>query len=532
VATSSAEKSPVTLTISPKKWPKVDLPNRLYYLESLCNNLHRVAPFWIEEEANLRGHLPTSDEGAESWLLGPIPVARTLRYLINGVRSGGRPRVPFRRLRIDGRSVTRVFPYGFHEHILFWDTEAHVWSIGGQHQGTRYRRARDAAPGPALVLGASNVSSIVVTDLLCKLFCENRAVVCKVPPRLAPLKPILDELFHPMVRDRHVQILYGGKELGQTLLDLPVFETVHLTGSVQTYQQLLKSNRHAHRTFTAELGCVTPAMIVPGPWNQSQLLFQARHLASILVLNGGYNCVTPQILVLGKNWSYKEAFLRALRAELEKYQGRDDNYEGQAARREDFRKDYPQAESYGPRTLIRLCADEPTRLFREEAFCGMLGIVELESHDSLDFLEKASRFCNEKLWGDLSCMLLVDPETRRLHERAIAHTLAELEYGTVGLNVFTGLAFASSVTPWGSYLDGKSNTGNGWVHNTFFFDQPEKTVMEGSFVPKVPLPWIKPFPQLSEVGRALLYLELNPTAVNMARFVKRFGASIWKGKKR
>ena len=389
------------LTISPKKWPKVDLPNRLYYLESCCNNLHRIAPFWVEEEANLRGHLASSNEGAESWLLGPLPVARTLRYLINGIRSGGRPRVPSRRLRIDGRSVTRVFPHGFHEGVLFWDTQAHVWSIGGQHQGMKYRKARDQSPGAALVLGSSAVSSILATDILCKLFCDNRAVVCKVPPRLAPLKPIFDELFHPLVRDRHVQLVYGDKEVGQSLLELPKFETVHLTGSAQTYSELLESNRYEHRTYTAQLGCVTPVMLVPGPWSQNELLFQARHLASMMVLNGGYSCVSPQVLVVSKNWSYKGAFLRALRAELEKVSGRDDRYAGPSLRRESFRMEYPGGETFGPRTLVHLPADKPSRLFREEAFCGGAGYRGARHRRSAGFFGPGSSLLQSTAVGRL-----------------------------------------------------------------------------------------------------------------------------------
>ena len=129
-------------------------------------------------------------------------------------------------------------------------------------------------------------------------------------------------------------------------------------------------------------------------------------------------------------------------------------------------------------------------------------------------------------------MVFIDPETRRRFERETAHALSELEYGTVGVNVFTGLAFASGVTPWGSYLDGKADTGSGWVHNTFFFDQPEKTVMEGPFMPRLPLPWLKPFPRLAEVGRSLFELEAHPTAMTMARFLKRFGSTLVDNRKK
>lgn len=510
------------ITIAPNRWSRVDLPTRLYYLQACQANLRRVSRFWVEEEAALRGHLPNSDEGAESWFLGPIPTARMLRYLINGVKSGGRPRVSSRRLRIDGRSVTRVFPHGFQEGLIYWDMEARVWSVGGKLQGANYRQARDSEPGPALILGASNVSSISITDLFSKLFCENRPAVCKLPTRLAPLKPIFEELLYPLIRDRHVQIITGDGDIGRELTEHPIFDTVHLTGSCDTYRRLREQNRYPERTFTAELGCVTPCLVVPGAWSQKELEYQARHLASLLVFNGGYNCVTPQVVVVAKDWPYKNMFYKALRSELEYHRDRDDIYPGAQERREQFRKLYPDRETFGPRTLVRLDPDTPTKLFEEESFCGMLGWVELDVQGPKEFLRRATTFCNEKLWGTLSCLLLMDTETRAIHERTVAQTLARLRYGTVGLNVYTGVAFASAVTPWGSYADGSSDTGKGWVHNTFFFDRPEKTVLEGSFVPSLPQPWIKPFSGLSKVGPALFELELEPNGVRFFRLQKTY----------
>ena len=172
------------ISISKSKWSQVSVPDRLFYLDSCRNNLRRVADYWVEMEASLRGHTANSEEGAESWFLGPVPVARALRYLSHGLKSGGRPRVPSRKLRIDGRSVSRVFPHGFHEGLLFWGTEARVWSIGSQLQGARYRKAREQKPGPVLILGAFQ----------CELHCGHR-ISCprcsaKIEPSYANCHPV------------------------------------------------------------------------------------------------------------------------------------------------------------------------------------------------------------------------------------------------------------------------------------------------------------------------------------------------------
>jgi len=372
------------------------------------------------------------------------------------------------------------------------------------------------------------VSSIAPTDLLSKLFCENRPVVCMIPPRLKPLESILCEMFHPLIRDQHLQIVCGVKDPGQALLRNDFFDTVHLTGSVETFRLIQEQNTFPERTFTAELGTVTPVILVPGPWSQEELLYQARHLVSLLLFNGGYNCITPQIVVLDKRWSHKAAFWAAVRSELRKHDTRDDRFAGAEERREAFRKEFPEGECFGPRTLVKLDADSSNRLFEEEAFCGMLGWVEIEADRPDGFLAQAAEFCNHKLWGDLSCLVLIDTETQKRYERQLAQTLVALEYGTIGVNVFAGLAFASGVTPWGSYLDGKADTGSGWVHNTFFFDRPEKTILQGNFIPSTPQPWVKPFCDLHLVGPALFELDLDPSALALLRFMKTYGGAMLK----
>ena len=508
-----------------RKWSQVGLATRIYYLESCRANLRRLASLWVEQESSLRGHSGLSVEGAESWLLGPLPVARTLRYLVRGLRSAGRPIVPSCRLRIDGRSVSRVFPCGFFERVLYWDVEAHVWSTGSQLQGCVYRGAGETDLGPALILGASNVSSILATDLLSKLFAENRPVVCVLPPRLAPLLPIFRDVFHPLIRNRHAQILCGGPELAESLLDRPEFDRVHLTGMRKTFEIICRRNQYMNRSFSAELGCVTPVIIVPGTWSREEVLYQARHLVSLLVLNGGYNCTTPQVVIFSRNWSRKDVFLEAVRAELKSLVMRYDRFPGAAQRRESFLNDYPQGERFGPRTLVKLDPHRETRLFSEEALCGVVGWVELDAEEPEKFMHQASRFCNKRLWGDLSCLILIDEDTRLTYERVLSRTIGSLEYGSVGLNVYAGLAFMSGVTPWGSYFEGKMDNSMAWVHNAYFFDRPEKTIVEGSFMPPNAQPWVKPFPDLYKVAQALFEFELDPSFTTFVKFLVARGCS-------
>ena len=50
-------------------------------------------------------------------------------------------------------------------------------------------------------------------------------------------------------------------------------------------------------------------------------------------------------------------------------------------------------------------ADEP--LFRTEPFCSILSVVSIGSDDPVAFLAEATRFCNDRLWGTLSCAITI-----------------------------------------------------------------------------------------------------------------------------
>ena len=64
---------------------------------------------------------------------------------------------------------------------------------------------------------------------------------------------------------------------------------------------------------TAELGCVTPYIIVPGAWTPLEIEAQADEIVSGLVHNAGHNCLKPEVLVTDASWPLREAFVAAIR---------------------------------------------------------------------------------------------------------------------------------------------------------------------------------------------------------------------------
>src|SRR4029079_19159198 len=134
-------------------------------------------------------------------------------------------------------------------------------------------------------------TSIAPMDALYKLFAESEVVVLKVNPVNAHVGPLLEEAFRALVDDWFFAVVYGGAEVGAHLANHPKIDTLHVTGSDRTYDAIVwgpdpeeQKRRKAAgtpintRPFSAELGCVTPCLVVPGEWSDADLEYQARHV--------------------------------------------------------------------------------------------------------------------------------------------------------------------------------------------------------------------------------------------------------------
>ena len=65
--------------------------------------------------------------------------------------------------------------------------------------------------------------------------------------------------------------------------------------------------------MTAELGCVTPYIVVPGRWSEEALNYYADECVGGLINSAGHNCTKLELLVTCKDWPQREAFVAAVR---------------------------------------------------------------------------------------------------------------------------------------------------------------------------------------------------------------------------
>ena len=66
-----------------------------------------------------------------------------------------------------------------------------------------------------------------------------------------------------------------------------------------------------------------------------------------------------------------------------------------------------------------------------------------------EFLKEAVRFCNDDLWGTLSCMVLIDAKTQKANSEAFEQAIAELRYGGIAVNCWAGLIYRLVITRLG-----------------------------------------------------------------------------------
>jgi acyl-CoA reductase-like NAD-dependent aldehyde dehydrogenase len=524
-------------------WEQTSIPQRLVYLQDCLDRTLAVAEAWTLAACQAKGIDPASSLAGEEWVAGPISTVRNLRLLMNSLNAGGQLAPPKIWQRADGQVVAEVLPANAIERLLYLGYRAQVWLEPGAAptQGKIYREP--TACQVALILGAGNVSSIVAMDVLSKLFSENQVAIVKMNPVNAYMGAYLAQAFEPLTRDGFLQIVYGGVEVGKYLCQHPQIETIHITGSHQTHdaivwgansieQQECKAANYPRITkpITSELGCVTPILVVPGKWSRSDLTFQARQVASTIAHNASFNCVSGQVLVTASGWAQQQEFLVAVNRELAAIPPRQAYYPGAQDRYQAFLDRYPQSEPLGTRTpeivhwtlIPDVSPVAGEYALTEEAFCGVLAEVSIDAQTATDFLTKAVEFANDLVWGTLSCTLLIDTRTQKQYQQELDTAIANLQYGAIGVNIWSGMIFYFGSTTWGAYPGNTLadiGSGIGFVHNSYLFDRPQKSVAYAPFRIFPTPAWFSTHKNLLGMARQLLKFEAYPSWQNLPAVV-------------
>jgi len=514
------------LVANSDRWARLPVQDKRQYLAAARRRTLRVMDRWVELTLTAKEIAPGSPWAGAEWGSGPQFFLVGVAALESTLARLGRGRpiaIPEVTTRPDGRVVATVYPGTLLDRVLTGPMTAEIWMQRGVTEriladtmALAYRRSTEHGK-VALVLGAGNVATLGLWDLLHKLYLEGQVVALKTNPVVDHLTPVLAEILEPWVADGYVRIVSGGADVGAYLVDHPDVDELHLTGGIATHDAIVfgtgadgaarkNDNRpRIDKRITSELGGVSPIIVVPGPWSRADIATQADKIVGMKLSNSGHNCMSPQVLVLPEGWPPGVALLEEIERIMRSLPPQRAYYPGTAQRQRTWVDAHPEViEIDGinvPRTLLWDLApdteDEPA--FTTEAFGPMLAQTSLPATTPQAYLDGAVAFANERLFGTLAATLLVHPQTEQQLGDRLDRAVEGLRYGAVGVNDWHAWAATIPQCPWGGAPGQPLNdvqSGRGFVHNSLMFERPAKTIIRNSFH-LAPQAWRYREPQLS-----------------------------------
>lgn len=490
-------------------WVNVELKERIQILDEIAHGLDNVAERWAVTSAEAKGYgAGHAVEGDEWAMFAGVPrnILR-LKQVLTDVLKKGRPQLPSDFVVNDGQLKVQTFPIHWVEKVVFAGYRSELWFEPGlgvddvlAKQANIYREKTKGQL--ALILGAGNVSMLTPCDITTKLFLENQVVLLKMNPVNDYLGPLIEEAYQPLIDAGFLRLVYGGVNEGSYLCNHKDVDVIHMTGSDRTYDAIVfgvgsegEKNKQARKPLlnkpvTAELGGVNPLIVVPGDWTDTEIEEQAKQVAFWLVVNAGFNCLSPRVLITHKQWSLRGKFLKAVEDGLRQYPLRKAYYPNAQKFHDEFLEMHDNALQIGvadegelPWTFIPNLdsLNKQDIAFTSEAFCGLFSETALDAVGASDFISHAVEFANNTLWGNLIAYILISPQSEEDAEvsKALEQGLTDLKYGTVCVNLFAGLAYVFMSTPWGAFPGNSQHdvqSGIGNVNNLFQFENIQKGV--------------------------------------------------------
>jgi Aldehyde dehydrogenase family len=314
-----------------RAWAARPLAARIALARSMLGGASLIAGRSVAAACAAKGIAPGTLGEGEEWLSSPYSTHRFLRQTVRSLvmleRNGNTPVGPTGETE-DGRLTARVFPANRLDALLFLGIRGDVHFEAGTDEPelhrsrARFYKQRDHDGRVCLVLGAGNVNSIPPGDVLSKLFTEGKVCLLKMNPVNAYMGPLLEEAFADAIAGGFLAVVYGGAEEGAYLAGHPAVDEIHMTGSDKTHDALVWGPPGPERTgrmargapllakeISSELGNITPVLVVPGPWADRELEYQADNVAGMVTHNASFNCIAGKMLVLPKGWRLRERFL-------------------------------------------------------------------------------------------------------------------------------------------------------------------------------------------------------------------------------
>ena len=460
--------------IDPVAWSKTSIVERLALIKQVQDNLRAFAKELGETDAKMKNDLIGAEGVDYTEGMGTTvnPMANTLlgcKRFYESMVLGEMPKPNGIKQIDDATYEVEVFPIHRMDKIVAGKQKGYLHVTGEPKQ----MNPLDKPAGVIAILGAGNYSSSI--EMAMALFLESKAVIHKPHHNNVATDEIWEKVFAPLIEIK--ALAFCDADQGKEISKIKSLDAIYFTGSTGVAHAIQDA---AQAPLVSECGGNNPCIVVPGDrlWTEKELQHQAIQIASIGKLNGGAVCGRAQTIITSKNWPQREAFLVALRKAI-----REDTFacstyypnvdETKAA----FLENQPTAEVLQPEGGKHPAGDfvfipgvgTDDFAVHNEAFCQIISEVPIDTeNEPVDFLDKATDFCNNELLGSLGCMLLVDNDTFAAHEDRVHQAVHELRYGGIAVNSAPPSVWLNAYLTWSgngettkNFVSGVGNFGNG-----------------------------------------------------------------------
>ncbi len=273
-------------------WRAVPLAQKLSYLKGIHQRLAQHRRRWQQLSNEVRGTTGVFANGSngQSILLAGMWI-NGLIALYTELVATGKPPAPAKVHRFKDVTVAKVWPITFSEKLFTAASSAYGELYCNVKEGEPLQHALPVEGEPQLVgiLGPGNIEGAL--EPLEILFLKGSVCVYKSNPVNALLTDELYPIiFEELLRDDYIGFIAGGAETGAALTASPLVDSLYMVGSAATYDRIVwgpgpeqaerkaAGNKACAKPFLAELGAVTPYVVVPGAWsNKVAFSFRACH---------------------------------------------------------------------------------------------------------------------------------------------------------------------------------------------------------------------------------------------------------------
>jgi len=530
------------LRVNSSEFLNLDKTNLISMLEQVIDNIKTISYYWASLSSEKKGHLTKSKEG-EEWIGGPFSCIYALQYFIEYLQDEDG-------LDINNFDETnksyKVFPTKNIEKLLFPFLEGEIrfgknlnFDQINEYRGFANRFNNNKAK-ITLVLGAGNVSSIPVLDALFHMIAYKSVIYIKLNPVNDYLLPIFTQVFEPFISRGFMIITEGDMEASKYLTEHDGFQHTHLTGSNYTYESIvygktLSDKERSLKTLpkinkkpiTTELGNVTPIIVHPGNWSRSEIRHQAKKIVTAKLNNSGFNCIAAQVIVLPKDWKHTLKLKADIKHYLKKIGDTTSYYPGAIENLNDLNNsnNYEQINNINCSTPFLISnLDLEHEYGNKEVWSTALYFKEISYNSYEDFCTNSVNYVNNELWGNLGVSVLIKNYKKKKNEIILNSYVENLKYGTVAINEWSALGFVIPSLPWGGYPGNKDNdiqSGQGYVHNSFLFESPQKGIIYSKFRLSrlIDPPWFVTNKKAHRIFKNLTYYQATNSKINLIKLI-------------